>query len=145
VAELSSLVRQHYDGFGENDLDKAVAVFSPDAWHQDPGGGRMDVASFRAYGEAFKTAMPDGHFEVRRMIEAPGACVVEGTFVGTQTGPLVGPAGELPASGRSVRVDFCDLFVAGADGLIAEHRVYYDQMDMLGQLGALGEPQAAAS
>jgi steroid delta-isomerase-like uncharacterized protein len=142
MAELSSLVQQHYDGFRDNDLDSAVAVFSADAVHTDPGSGRIDVAAFRAYGEVFKTALPDARMEVRRMIDAPGACVVEGTFVGTHTGPLAGPGGELPASGRSIAVEFCDVFVAGPDGLIAEHRVYYDHMDMLGQLGALGEPAA---
>jgi steroid delta-isomerase-like uncharacterized protein len=142
MADLKSLVQQHYDGFREGDLDAAVAVFTDDCVTIDPGAGQMAPEQFRAYGESFKTALPDGRFEVRRMIEADGVCVVEGTLVGTHTGPLVGPQGELPPSGRQIALDFCDVFT-GRDGKIGEHRVYYDQMAMLGQLGALEQPAPA--
>jgi steroid delta-isomerase-like uncharacterized protein len=140
--DLRSLVQQHYDGMRDGDFDSGMAVFTPDCVTSDPGGGPMDRAQARTYAEAFKAAVPDARMEIRRVVESPGVCVVEGTFVGTHTGPLVGPAGELPPTGRPVALEYCDVFVE-RDGLIAEHRIYYDNMDMLGQLGALGDAAAA--
>jgi steroid delta-isomerase-like uncharacterized protein len=141
MADLKKLAQQHYDGMRDNDLDAAASVFTPDCVTIDPTG-QMDMTEFRAYGEAFLKALPDCHMEVRRFIEAPGVCAVEGTFVGTHTGPLATPQGEVPPSGRSVRLEFCDVFTE-KDGLIGEHRIYYDNLSMLGQLGAIEQPAPA--
>jgi predicted ester cyclase len=62
---------------------------------------------------------------------------VEGRFLGTHDGDLVSPQGTIPASGNKLELRFADYFKVAGDRVV-EHRTYWDQMDMMGQLGALG-------
>jgi len=60
-------------------------------------------------------------------------------FQGTHTGDMMSPEGTIPASGNKIDLRFADYFkVAG--GRVTDHRTYWDQMQMMGQLGA-GPPQ----
>jgi predicted ester cyclase len=48
----------------------------------------------------------------------------------------VTPQGEIPPTGRrSVRVDFADIFELNGDRF-GQHRVYFDTMALMAQLGA---------
>ncbi|HYX83638.1 MAG TPA: ester cyclase [Gaiellales bacterium] len=138
---LRELVETHYSGFSRGDLDLATSIFSEDVVTIDPVAGRMDgLAAFRAYGEAFRHGFPDGRLTLERVVaETDDVIVVEGVFTGTHTGTLAGAAGEIPATGRSLRLPFCDIFQA-RDGRLVEHHVYYDQMAMLTQLGLVPTP-----
>lgn len=141
MGQLRDLVETHYRGVSENDLDLAASVFTTDVVSIDPGAGRMDgIEPFRAYGEMFLRAFPDGVLRATRFVaETDRAIVVEGVFSGTHTGPLAGPDGEIPATGRRLELPFVDVFDA-RDGLLCEHHIYYDQMAMLGQLGLIPAP-----
>ncbi|WP_426939533.1 ester cyclase [Pseudarthrobacter sp. S3] len=62
-----------------------------------------------------------------------------GSVTGTNTGPLPLPSGEsLPATGKSIRVRSCDVAHVEA-GLIKQHAFYFDQMELMAQLGLLPE------
>jgi ketosteroid isomerase-like protein len=65
----------------------------------------------------------------------------EGIFSGTHTGPLATPAGDVPPTGKPLRLAFADVFVI-RDGLIVEHHIYYDQVAFLTQLGLMPAPDA---
>ncbi len=91
---------------------------------------------FRRYATMFKTAMPDSRIEVDSCLESKGTVVVEGRFLGTHTGPLVGPGGEIPATGRTFELPFAEVMET-ADGKILRRRIYYDQVDFLTQLGLM--------
>lgn len=58
-------------------------------------------------------------------------------MVGTHTGPLDTPEGELPPTGRSLRLRECDM-VTVVDGAAVTHRFYYDQVEFMSQLGLMG-------
>ena len=73
---------------------------------------------------------------VERIYEAGDTVIVEGRFTGTNTGPLEGPEGETPPSGRKVDLPFAD-FSRLSDGKIVEYRTYYDQVALLTQLGLM--------
>jgi predicted ester cyclase len=75
------------------------------------------------------------------IVEDGERAAVEGTFTGTHTGTLAAPQGEIPATGRTIELPYVDVFEARA-GRIAAHRVYYDQMVMLSQLGLAPAPAA---
>jgi hypothetical protein len=66
---------------------------------------------------------------------------VEGTFRGTNTGPLQGPGGLTPATSQAFTLEFCDVFGVH-DGKVGTHRVYYDQLSFLSQLGLIPGPTA---
>src|SRR4051794_368427 len=135
-------VDRHYAEINGNDFSDAAEIFSPQLVTQVPGSEPMSgIEPFIAYGQGFLRAFPDGHIHRDRTLESGDRVVVEGRFTGTNTGPLQTPAGELPATGRPMVLPFADVFRI-VDGKIAEHRVYYDTVGMLAQLGLMPEPAA---
>ena len=140
MAELTELVKGYYDAFNRGDLDEAARAFSPDIETIEPGAGtRRGVDQWKAYGAGFKRAMPDARLNFKSAVEQGNTIAVEGTFTGTHTGPMLTPAGEIPPTGRSLDLPYLDVFTV-EDGLLATHRVYYDQITMLSQLGLMPAP-----
>jgi predicted ester cyclase len=84
-------------------------------------------------------ALPDAAFEIDRWVEEDDAAVAVGRYTGTHTGPLVGPMGEIPATGRAVDVPFATMFEA-RDGQISAHRAYWDNATFMMQLGLMPRP-----
>ena len=62
----------------------------------------------------------------------------EGRFIGTHNGTLRGPAGDIPATGRSVDARFCGIYEFD-EGKITSCHLYFDQADMMMQLGLTPE------
>ena len=58
----------------------------------------------------------------------------EGRFVGTHTGTLRGPAGEIAATGRTVDARFTGVNEF-EEGKITSFHLYFDQAELLTQLG----------
>jgi steroid delta-isomerase-like uncharacterized protein len=136
---LSSIVKGFYEAFGEGDLDAAMAVFADRVRVTDPGLGTVEGrGAMREYLDGFKVPLPDARAIIERIFEAGNTVIVEGRFTGTNTGPLAGPGGELPASGRAIDLPFAD-FSRLEDGRIAEYRTYYDQVSLFTQLGLIEE------
>lgn len=63
----------------------------------------------------------------------------EWSFSATNSGPLRTPSGEeVPATGARVTVRGADVCTVEG-GLVVEHHIYYDQAEVLGQLGLIPE------
>ena len=95
-----------------------------------------------AYAMAWIHAFPDARMNVHQTIVGDGWAVQEFTFEGTHEDTLSGPGGEIPAthrhlSGRGVQI------MKVEDGKIADVRLYFDQVDVLTQLGVM--PAAAGA
>jgi predicted ester cyclase len=119
--------------------ESAVAV-TPDQGEITGRDGLVDYLS------KFIAAFPDAQFEYLAKHESGDVAIDEGYFVGTNTGVLAGPGGEsIPATGKYVRVRECDVVTIDDDGLIREHRFYFDQMEFLGQLGLLPETSPSSA
>jgi predicted ester cyclase len=98
--------------------------------------GRDAIAGYlRQFAEAF----PDLRYEYEARHESGNVAIDEGYATGTNTAPLPMPSGEtIPATGKQIRVRGCDIATVEG-GLITSHRLYFDQMEFLGQLGLLLE------
>lgn len=138
MGEALDVARRYYDRFQAGDFDGATACFEPDCTTVTPAGA-MGTADHEQFGRAFKAALPDAHMVFDRAIESDDAVAVEGRFVGRHSADLVTPQGTIPASGANLDMPFADFFRV-KDGRIVEHRVYWDQLGMMAQLGA-GPPQ----
>jgi steroid delta-isomerase-like uncharacterized protein len=136
MSELEQMVKVHYAGINAGDLDAALSVFDADCEIITPNATMRGAAAQRALGEAFKTAAPDNQIEATRTFEAGDTIIVEGVYSGTHTGPLVGPGGEIPATGRRFSFPYCDVLQA-RDGRFVSHRIYWDNATFLAQLGVL--------
>jgi ketosteroid isomerase-like protein len=129
------------------DLTALAALYSEDAVVITPDQG--EIRGREAITENFGQLLDsfsDTKFESVAKYEVDNTAIDEGYFIGTNTGPLQGPSGEsMPATGKQIRVRDCDVVVVDADGLIREHRFYWDQMEFLGQLGLLPETSPSAA
>ena len=133
---LRELVARFYEDFDDGDIDAALAAFSEELETTDPGMGTVHgLGPFREYLETFKRAMPDARAVVEHTYEAGDTVIVEGRFVGTHTGPLAGPDGDLEPTGASVDLRFVDVSRV-RDGMVVSYHTYYDQLGLLTQLGA---------
>jgi steroid delta-isomerase-like uncharacterized protein len=138
MSQLEQMLNTHYAGINTGDLDAALSVFDPDCEIVTPNGTMRGAAAQRALGEAFRTAAPDNQIKALRTFESGDTIIVEGVYSGTHTGPLVGPAGTIPATGRAFSFPYCDVLQA-RDGRFVSHRIYWDNATFLAQLGLMPE------
>jgi ketosteroid isomerase-like protein len=123
-----------------NDVEELGSVYAEDAEAVTPDQrtitGREAIV---AYFAGLSTAFPDASFEVLHQHEAADTAIDEGYFTGTNSGPIETSDGQsIPAAGKQIRVRECDVATV-RDGVITNHRFYFDQMEFLSQLG-LAEP-----
>ncbi|WP_329546219.1 ester cyclase [Streptomyces sp. NBC_01356] len=110
-----------------------AVAFTPDAGEIH---GRDDIVE---YWRQMTDSVTGARYESVYATEVGDTAIDEGYYNGTNTGPLPLPSGEsLPATGKGVRIRGCDIATV-EDGRIVSYRLYFDQMDFLGQLGLLPE------
>ena len=125
------------------DRDAIERLYAPDAVVEAPDGPRIEgAAAIADYHLSLTRAFPDASYESRSGFEVGGTAIDEGWFVGTHTGVLNTPAGDVPPTGKRLRVRACDILDV-KDGVGVAHRFYYDQLDLMTQLG-LAESTAGA-
>ena len=141
---------------GEQDIVKlakeAVEAFNKADWGRSMallGGGRYNkVGTGRQLrGEAeilpalqgWRKAMPDVKGTVTNAFASGNNAVLEVTWEGTQTGPMEGPGGTLPASGKRQTTRAAWIFEFDGDK-IKESRQYFDMMSFMQQIGAMPQP-----
>ncbi|MEO3810309.1 nuclear transport factor 2 family protein [Sphaerisporangium sp. B11E5] len=121
--------------FNARDFERAASFFAPRASYVCPGGvaeGRAEIASFLAL---YPVGLPDIMVTPHAKTTCGDLVVLEWTVTSTHTGPFLLPTGDhVPPTGRRVAVRGCDIRTM-ENGLISSQRVYYDQLEMLTQLG----------
>jgi steroid delta-isomerase-like uncharacterized protein len=144
MSEARELAEQHNRTFNERAWSRASQIYSPDLVTVEPGAGTIHgIEAFIGFAQGFAQAFPDSRLEVRSITEDGDRVIVEGAYTGTHTGPMASPQGEVPPTGRTLNLPYCDVFEVIA-GRIATHRVYYDQMAFAAQLGLLPEAAPAS-
>ena len=99
------------------------------------GGKQLDFGSWRAMGQMFMTAFPDGR-HVFDLTEAAGDYVLShGYFTGTHTQEFHG----IPATGRLIKISLT-MIDRLVDGKLVEH---YGDFDTGGLMQQLTQPGAA--
>jgi len=136
MSDLQRIRDTHYQGMNNGDLDLAASVFADNVVTLSPQGEMRDLATFRKMGEVFAAAAPDAKLRADRTFEAGDTIITEGTYNGTHTGDLVSENGSIPASGRRFAFPYVDVMQV-AHGKVISHRIYWDNLSFLGQLGAL--------
>lgn len=132
-----SIVERHYRGLDEKNWDEITAMMSPDVETIAPGSPPLKgIEPFLEYVKGFVRAFPDAHMQLSSTVEDGSRIIAEGAFVGTHTGPLASPNGDIPATGKRLELPFADVFEVD-DGKVTKHRVYFDSMTMMAQLGLI--------
>jgi len=127
------VVRAHVDAENRHDVSGVISTFHQAKYEVMPLGavltGAQPVGDFLA---GVFEGFPDFAVQVSPLIHAESAVIAEGRFTGTHKRDWSG----IPATGRSVDVPFCALFVFEAERLVSE-RLYFDFATLLRQLGVL--------
>ena len=80
--------------------------------------------------------MPDAKGAVTNSLASGNTVTLEITWTGTHTGPLVSPAGTIPASGKSQTTPAAWILEFEGEK-IKESRHYFDMVTLLSQIGAM--------
>ena len=144
----SDAVRRYVDIYNSGDSAGLVTFYAEDVLLTDPLSpepikGREAVLTIAA---AYRRALPD---MVWTLIGDPvigsGAIAWEVRAAGTMTGPMSGPDGNIPATGRHFAADMGIFWTLGPDNLITEEHAYLDATGMMTQLGLIPLGQAAVA
>ena len=133
------------EAFNAHDERRIRALMAENTAFEAPGDvrlqGREDATQ---YAMAWLRAFPDARITVHNQVAAGDWIVQEFTFAGTHDETLSGPAGDIPAThrrleGRGVQV------LCSQGGEIVDARLYFDQVQVLTQLGLMPEAAAATA
>ena len=130
-----ALIRGLYDAVNRKDLATIAALGSPDSeWLDVPfnftsRGERAIIDPWKSWFDIF----PDATCEVRSLVSLGDHVVAQGIGRGTHRGLFNSPAGPLPPTGRTMEVNFCDVYRLER-GKIVRADSYFDFYSLLGQL-----------
>ena len=132
----AKLAQEIYNAFSNNQFDDVLArsaedveiVFTP------TGQVYQGHEGFKAFMLSFKGAFPNIRINVKDQIVADDAVVTEFVAVGTHTGPLPTPGGDIPPTGRTAEWPVVEI-QRFKDGKLASLHNYQDLGTMLRQLG----------
>jgi steroid delta-isomerase-like uncharacterized protein len=126
--------------FNTHDVHGFAEVLADDVVFEAPGGlrGQGKAACVEFYGSWFG-AFPDAHVHVHDVHFDGEVAVEEGIFTGTHNGVLKSPAGEIPPTGRAVRIAYIQV-LRFRDGKHVSFNLMFDRLSMLEQLGLAAAP-----
>lgn len=137
MSDLSDVRDRHYEGVRSTDLEVAAAALAPDVENVLPGmepGSASGVEGWKRFAAPLFNATDRIDIEILSTIEAGDTIVSELMLRAAHTGPLEGPRGTLPATGRQIELPCCDIFRVRAGQAVAHH-LYFDMAALLAQLG----------
>ena len=144
MASPKEVVDRGMEAWRAHDADAFASTYNDDARISAPGG--MEARGpdgARMFMAMWNQAFPDNEISIAREHECGSVLVQEGTFSGTHTGNLTTPDGQtIPPTGRTVKAPYVDVFEIENDHVAAE-RLYFDQVELLTQLGLMPAPAAA--
>src|SRR4029453_10441831 len=100
-----------HEAWNERDFDALAEATAPDAILTVVGSGDTfeGVQGAREYAEMWGSGFPDGKVTGDRLIASGDDVVVEYTGRGTHTETMSTGMGDIPATGRSVTLQLCDV------------------------------------
>lgn len=109
----------------ENTIDSAHFVMEPNFPEKIVGRD-----GFTQWVEGYRNTFSDFNLAIIEMLVKDSVIVVHWTVTGTQDGPM----GDLPPTGKKIKVSGLTLFRT-ANGRITEEWIYYDRLESRTQLG----------
>ena len=130
------------EAFNAHDINRFAELMADDVEFTAPGASGRGKPACSAFYRSWLVAFPDGHVDIRSAEISGDFAVEEGTFSGTHKGVLTSPSGDIPATGRSVEVDYIQVIRFRGEKHASFH-LSFDRMQLLEQLGLV--PAGAVS
>ncbi len=142
AANNAAISKNAHQLFSENKFDEVVNLVADNIQVVNYATGQTfnGKTEFRNFMSGFKTAFPDMVIKHTVVFEdAEGNVALEFEGDGTHTGPLVGPGGVIPPTGKKVKFIVCETHRI-VDGKIVSIHNYQDSGSLMRQLGLMPAP-----
>ena len=140
MADPRELGQKFIDAFNAHDRQRMRDLNAENTVFEAPGDVTVEGGDAAAdYAMAWVRAFPDARITVHNEIVGGDWVVQEFTFTGTHEDTLVSPAGEIAATHRPLNGRGVQIFRVEGE-TIAATRLYFDQVQVLTQLGLMPEP-----
>jgi uncharacterized protein (TIGR02246 family) len=131
------LVQRGTDAWNARDQKGFFDTYTEDCEVTAPGFTGKGRQGLQEFWSLWMDAFPDNQARVQLLIADGNNVAEESVFEGTNSGPLQGPDGtQTPATGRRASQPFTGIHTVRGEK-IASTRLYFDQVDMLTQLGIM--------
>ncbi len=132
--QITEFEQKWVDGLNRGDVSAADEAFTSDSIIHINGSPKpnLELTEFKEMVKGLLTSFPDLHFTIEDQVVAGDKVTTRWVAEGTNTGPL----GDIPATGKRVRINglILDKVVGGK---VAERWEQWDQMGMTQQLGLI--------
>ena len=134
-ATVDPVLRTAYEIFNARDFARLASVCHEDAELVNVATGQVyrGPAGVEAFMRGWIEAFGDARIEIGTFVQAGDVAVCEFRGIGTHTGVLHTPMGDVAPTGRTVHVPFCDVVRLRGDR-IASIRTYFDSATFARQL-----------
>jgi steroid delta-isomerase-like uncharacterized protein len=140
VADNKEIVRRYFAAGDRNDFDAWDELCSPgmvlDTGFMEPIRGLEAIKQLTA---GMHSALSDLSLTVHDLVAEGDRVAVRWTTAGTQTGPLGGPGGMIPPTGKRLEMHGMSLMRV-TDGKIVEELTQADLLGVMQQLGVIPQP-----
>jgi steroid delta-isomerase-like uncharacterized protein len=144
MGKARDVVEASYRALNAGDLDGVMRDVDDTAiaWFSGQSAELRGKDQIRELIQGGLNAFPGYQMKITNIVESGDWVVVESRFTGTHAGPLVIPGGSIPATGKTVEAPTVDVFEVRG-GKIVTRRGYFDNLDVMTQLGLV--PTGAAT
>ncbi len=138
MAEAREISDRYTDALNAQDAEAIGALYADDGVLNEPAGEFQGPEAIVEHWRRFFAAFPDLSGRDEFKAESGDTAINEWSASGTHSGPMETPEGTIPATGKRLTLRGADAITV-RDGLIRSHRVYYDQLGFMTQLGLVPE------
>lgn len=143
MADAQEIGARFVDAFNAHDEARIREVNGENGVFEAPGDVKVEGREAATeYAMAWLRAFPDARLSVHNEVAAGDWVVQECTFEGTQEDTLSSPNGDIPATHKRVNGRCVQIFKVEGD-VITDTRLYFDQVQVMTQLGLMPEPATA--
>jgi steroid delta-isomerase-like uncharacterized protein len=143
MADAQQVGADFVAAFNDHDESRIRELNAENTIFEGPGDVHLEGREAATqYAMAWLNAFPDARLNVKNEFASGDWVVQEFTFEGTHEGTLSGPAGEIPATHRRLNGRGVQIFRVEGDAVV-DTRLYFDQVQVLTQLGLMPEPAPA--
>ena len=136
ASDLTQTAREAVNAFNDNDWGKYQELMTSDCLYDEVGTSRQlkGPDAIISAMKGWKEAMPDAKGTVTNAVSGGNTVTLEVTWKGTHTGPLQGPSGAIPATGKqqTTRAGWVLDFEGNK---VKKSQHYFDMLSFMQQLG----------
>jgi predicted ester cyclase len=145
MADAQQLGQRFIEAFNAHDEGRIRELNAEQGVLEAPGDVRVEGREAATqYAMAWIRAFPDARLTVNNEVASGDWVAQEITFTGTHEETLMSPGGEIPATHKRLIGRAVQIFRTEGDTVV-DTRLYFDQVQVMTQLGLMPEPAASTA